>query len=318
MPGESHKCVIWPEFPADKLSLSPDRIVAVTSERAGGNYAVDINARIEIEDLDDRVKARLTTWLVDQRLNGEDWPLVTGKVISDAQAQQPLTIEERAVRLLRYLVEQPHSLGEHLAVSRIALLAWTESTEIKQVVELEAFLDNRDWITGFTMSGPEILSAKVTVEGHSYIDDVKTVAIASSQAFVAMWFDESMKAAYEEGMEPAIREAGYRPFRVDREEAVDKIDDAIIAGIRLSRFLIADFTQEGDKTRGSVYYEAGFAHGFGLDVIFTCHENSIKKVHFDTRQYKHIVWATPEELRQQLRNRILAKFGEGPELDKSD
>ena len=66
--------------------------------------------------------------------------------------------------------------------------------------------------------------------------------------------------------------------------------------------------------RGGVYYEAGFAHGLGLQVIFTCRQDVIDKglIHFDTRQYNHIAWNTPEELRKRLADRIAGTIGDGP------
>ena len=107
---------------------------------------------------------------------------------------------------------------------------------------------------------------------------------------------------------------GLRPLRIDQKEHINKIDDEIIAEIRRSRFLVADFTHGNEGARGGVYYEAGFAHGLGIPAIFTCRDDAVSKLHFDTNHYNHIVWATPEELREKLRNRILAAIGEGPGL----
>ena len=84
-----------------------------------------------------------------------------------------------------------------------------------------------------------------------------------------------------------------------------------------SRFVVADFTQGEDGARGSVYYEAGFAHGLGIEVIFACREDALQNVHFDTRQYNHIVWETPEELRERLAARISAVIGDGPHKENS-
>ena len=66
-------------------------------------------------------------------------------------------------------------------------------------------------------------------------------------------------------------------------------------------------------SRGGVYYEVGFAHGLNLPVIFTCRKGAIEKVHFDTRQYNHIVWETAEELRDKLAKRISATIGDSPD-----
>ena len=90
----------------------------------------------------------------------------------------------------------------------------------------------------------------------------------------------------------------------------NKIDDEIVAGIRRSKFLVADFTSH----RGGVYFEAGLAIGLGLPVIWLCRKDELEKTHFDTRQYNFIVWETDQavELSRALQNRIEATIGRGP------
>ena len=129
-----------------------------------------------------------------------------------------------------------------------------------------------------------------------------------------MWFHESMEEAFEKGIQPAILDTGYKPLRIDQKEHVNKIDDEIIAELRRSRFIVADFTHGKSGARGGVYYEAGFAHGLNLPVIFTCRKDAVDTLHFDTNHYSHIVWTDPEDLREKLKNRILAVIGEGPGL----
>jgi hypothetical protein len=104
-----------------------------------------------------------------------------------------------------------------------------------------------------------------------------------------MWFDPSMNEAYA-ALHAALTGCGYAPpFRVDDpkhdENANDpgfknRIDDRIIAEIRLARFVIADVT----GARPSVYYEAGFADGLGTPVIWTCSSARMADMAFDTRQ----------------------------------
>ncbi len=136
-----------------------------------------------------------------------------------------------------------------------------------------------------------------------------------------MWFSDEMHEAYELGFAPAIVDVGYRPLRIDRKEHANKIDDEIIAEIKRSRFVVADFTcgmasaSVGSVAvpRGGVYYEAGFAMGLGIPVIWTCRADHIDHVHFDTRQFNHILWKGPSELRKMLATRISAIIGDGPE-----
>lgn len=179
--------------------------------------------------------------------------------------------------------------------------------------ELETFLGflkDQRWIE-FDNLPESSCEVMVTVPGYIHLEEMDRKSVASDQAFVAMWFHSSMNDAYENGLAPGIEDAGYRPLRIDRKEHNDRIDDRIIAEIRRSRFLVADFTQGEPGARGGVYYEAGFAHGLNIPVVFTCRQDSIEKVHFDTRQYNHIVWTDANDLREKLKNRILATIGEG-------
>jgi hypothetical protein len=52
--------------------------------------------------------------------------------------------------------------------------------------------------------------------------------------------------------------------------------------------------------------------GLEKRVIWTCHDDSLKFVHFDTRQFNHIVWTDPADLKTKLKNRIGAVLGQGP------
>jgi nucleoside 2-deoxyribosyltransferase len=120
-----------------------------------------------------------------------------------------------------------------------------------------------------------------------------------------MWFDGQMDSVFKDGILALEAETGFRMLPIDMKQFNEKICDQIVAEIRRSRFLIADVTGH----RQGVYFEAGFAMGLGLPVIWTCREDQINECHFDTRQYNHITWKTPEELRDKLKNRILATIG---------
>ena len=288
------------------------------SPRAGGGYSIDVVlVSSGINSLSDQEKARLTTWLVDQRALGNTQPEITETDIDYVKARRPLPVHERAERLLQFIskegrtVADPvwiatdktptlHMRGPNRLSGQRSIIAWT-------IWMQQGWLNRRDP----TQAGSLVT---VSVGGYSRIAEKETNVTDSSQAFVAMWFDDSLKEAFDEGVEPAIREAGYKAMRIDRDPTVDKIDDAIISEIRRSRFLVADFTHGEKGARGGVYYEAGFAYGLEKPVIYTCRADMVDDLHFDTRQYSHILWKTPEELREGLKNKILARIGEGPSL----
>ena len=123
-----------------------------------------------------------------------------------------------------------------------------------------------------------------------------------------MWLKDDLREAYDDGLAKGISDAGYKPILITRHEHTNKIDDEIIAAIRRARFVVVDFTGQ----RQNVYYEAGFARGLGLRVIWTCRKDHIRKLHFDIRQYNCIDWQTPSELAERLQSRIEAVLGDGP------
>ena len=300
------------------------------SFRAGGDYEIVFPAHAQLTSLDKAARARVTSVLVEQRLRGVAVPRLTADDVRRAKESQPLPVHERAERLLRLLANHSTHIGENLNFDQIddphlnaklfrSALAWSESTSETELNFLTDYLANQDWITKIMMfpglpDGPyEFI---VEVPGYRRIEE-SVASPDSSQCFVAMWFDPIMDEAYEKGVRPAIEEdSGYSALRIDRQEFIGKIDDEIIAEIRRSRFLVADFTHGSDGARGGVYYEAGFANGLGLPVIFTCHNDTIGELHFDTRQFNHIVWENPDDLRVQLTNRIGSVIGDGPNIDR--
>jgi len=142
----------------------------------------------------------------------------------------------------------------------------------------------------------------IAVNGWKHLSELPKKELRTNQAFVAMWFNPELNDAWENGLKLALQQTGYDPMRIDLAEHNEKIDDRIIAEIRKSGLLIADFTGQ----RGGVYFEAGFALGLGIPVIWTCRNTDIEQLHFDTRQYNHIVWQNTDDLKLKLINRIEA------------
>ncbi len=165
--------------------------------------------------------------------------------------------------------------------------------------------------SGQRTMGPDApIPVAIAARGWERLHELRETNPDSPQGFVAMWFDDSMARIYDEAFAPAIEGAGYRPHRVDRREFIGRVDDEIVAQIRRSRFVVADFTGH----RGGVYWEAGLAEGFGLPVIFTCQRDHLDELHFDVRQNNTIVWTEDnlDELQERLRTRIEAVLGRGP------
>ena len=85
-------------------------------------------------------------------------------------------------------------------------------------------------------------------------------------------------------IEKAIKNASYVPLRIDDKKHINKIDDEILSEIEKARFVICDLTSEEKQPRGSVYFEAGYAKGKNIPIIYTCNERLKTEIPFDIRQ----------------------------------
>ncbi len=320
LPIEQNHCPIWGTFAqhtqdAPANSEEGNDYTVVISPRAGGPYRIHTRdiaritgyaARLTLEE-----RARITTYLNRQRTTGNQDPRLTVSAMNGARTNTPSSVGERARTLLHFIAETTRNrIGERFTywngfrVSGSAI-AHSESTTFTEVVYLLEYLKEKEHIREYVVGHGKMYA--ITVQGYAELETTRTTTDRKNEGFVAMWLSEELNEAYENGIRAGIKDAGFTPFRVDKTEHNDKIDDLIVAQIRKSRFVVADFTSCDEKgARGSVYFEAGFAIGLGIPVIFCCRKDWLQKVHFDTRQYNHIVWEDSKELRRRLRHRIEA------------
>ncbi len=146
---------------------------------------------------------------------------------------------------------------------------------------------------------------RLTTEGWERLAKQPMTRRKTDQAFVARWFTDEMQAVYDVAIAPALEEAGWTPLDLSIEHN-DDIADRALAEIRRSALVIADCT----GNRPSVLFEAGFALGLGISVVFTCSEESEKLngLPFDTSHRNHILWTDVKDLRTKLTNRVRALY----------
>lgn len=317
---ETADCPIWKEASAKILSRDGGSTL-FESTRAGGKFRITPTAQATALNIEMRL--RLTDWIVDHNEIGSI-PLIKSDVLDKVKAWPDLGVQERADRLLSFYAEKTKVLGTQIRHADLPqakqelseddfnlMLAKSSSRQFKEINYLVEHLEEQKLIEISTRPLDQKY-IRVKPKGFSHIDELKARSTKSEQAFVAMWFHDSMKKAADKGFSKAISDAGYLPIIIDRQEHINKIDDEIIAQIRRSRFIVADFTSEPKKPRGGVYFEAGFAYGLRIPVIWTCHEDLKEELHFDTHQFNHIIWSDVDDLYRQLKARIEAVIGDGP------
>jgi hypothetical protein len=213
--------------------------------------------------------------------------------------------ENKLNKLLAHLHSNTHFDGEAITYSFQQIEVIRKKLYFEKVEELMFYfgtLLQKKYIH-YTYNDIGLLNLSITMEGLVKVISINE-AKNSTIVFVAMSFDEDLFDVYEKAIKPALESTGFSPLIIRNEHVPSEttINDAIIAGIKKSKFTIADFT--GHK-RG-VYFEAGFALGRGQKVIYTCRKDEMNDAHFDTRNYQHVVWESIDDLREKLIDKIEA------------
>lgn len=281
----------------------------VTCQRCG-KFVISRTLHTTLQNKDYSCRQRVIASSLLHQVNDKGFILTTDNYTRFFESSD-LTMLEKSDTLLLWVESKtsgPDGFNDKILIDfnypKLQCVCWAiDSNEIKALYKL---LVDRGFLLKF-MNGS---SCSITAKGWERLESLRTPNTDSSQGFVAMWFAPQLLPLYIETIGPAIADAGYKPHRVDQREYAGRIDDEIIRQIRASRFVVADAT--GDNS--GAYYEAGFAHGLGLPVFWTCKKEPDQKLHFDVRQHNCIFWEDDklDEFRGTLARRIEAELGRGP------
>jgi hypothetical protein len=308
-------CPIWGTSCKD--AGSTDEFFFVDSPRAGGKYKLFGSAQRQVMELTPDQKKAVTSWIIYQHGSGIAIPQIDARNIEEIKHRYPLNFSQRVDRALLFLASRT-KIGDAIAIDQVSsqsrealegFLAFTESADAGEAQSMLKMLGDDLGLVGHSQDTLFYLMPR----GWMRVDELQRSDVQSSQAFIAMWFDQSTDEPYKNGLYRAVYDSGYDLRRIDQQHHhLNKVDDEIIAEIRRSRFLVADFTCAPGNVRGGVYFEAGFAMGLNIPIIWTCKDSSLRDLHFDTRQYPHIPWKDSADLYAQLKARIGAVIGDGP------
>jgi len=163
-----------------------------------------------------------------------------------------------------------------------------------------------------TNSELDQFKVNITPKGWAKIDFSQS-SFNSKRVFIAMQFKweerlSETKIKFLQALKDGCSDCGYEANIVSQNHS-DQITDRIVAEIKSSRFVIADFTYNNQ----GAYYEAGLARGLGKKVIHTVmrghtsdKSDPLKRLHFDIQQINYLEWSDPKEVREKIRDRIKA------------
>ncbi|MBC6415611.1 MAG: hypothetical protein GDA46_04385 [Bdellovibrionales bacterium] len=272
------------------------------SPLAGGKYSVDRQEYYQREEglikLHTKDTVRLSGHIAKQNLL-DKIPDVSSMMKDTKWLEKLPPIPgptERAYLLLEGLVKKTKYFGQEFNLNSLELPKIDDS-DIYGFLHAISYSDNKrpeeiksliEFLAELNFIKINVTIFKVTAQGFEKIDQLSQNNY-SRKVFIAMWFDDSMNAL-KDSMKKAIKNLGYEPSRIDDKEHLNKIDDEILLEIKKSRFVICDLTSEKEKPRGSVYFEAGYAMGKDIPIIWTCNKSLEKERAFDIQNYNCLFW----------------------------
>lgn len=296
------KCPIWNT--EAKLGPSSRHGRRIVSTRAGGEYTVTGSAESILSSKSNYVRAKLTTWLVSQRFNGVHSPLITSEIIESVEKRDFISFDKKIENFFRAIKRISPSFDFQIFISRQAndvISEWYSAyIEVRDLSTTEFWNFMQILVSSDYFSTDQYFREfRLNAKGWQYLDNLNSGNRNSDKAFVAMWFDDGLKDVYTKQISSALVECGYvGEFRIDQVEHINKIDDQIMAKINESSLVVVDLTcplvpHKGEIVpayRGGVYFEAGYAMGLDIPIIWTCKKDNVDHIHFDLRQFNQFLW----------------------------
>lgn len=340
------KCPIW----GTEAEIIDGEWIKICSPYAGGEFYLTNEARRDILDQGGVEKCanldavKISTHILKQNIKNIV-PKFTYHQLENISQEADLNVTERFNLLLKTMKWRDPEVGQDIEWRKKAeYYAATGCNDPKGAEVIGGILEGQSMLRTFLKEAQNrgcidyygddfntSINVYLTLYGHQYIESLGHQLSDSDQIFVAMWFNKQTQPLFENAIKPAIKDAGYKEMRIDDKPHNEKICDEIIAEIRKSKALISDMTCGLAKPeswsaenlvgapRGGVFYEAGFAHGLGIPVIWTVNQDiaDIENVsHFDVRQFNQIRWTKDnlEEAKKKIQHRIEATLGQGPHM----
>jgi nucleoside 2-deoxyribosyltransferase len=266
--------------------------------RTCGPYAITGSLRASRFPLSDSERFRLSFWNKQRQLDGRESLIFGSDTMPAILAQMPNPPVHEKPDILLVSLSRMYGPGERFITDPAREYSLACARDGKELQYFTKALIQQNYI--------ESASGKLEIRSAGWqrvADLIRQRGTTSKSAFVAMKFNEEMLDLWKTAFEPTIRLAQFEPKLANNPAHNEQIDAHIIAELKQCRFAVADVTHASP----GVYFEAGYALGMGRPVIWTCRSDRERTdMHFDTRQYNHILWKDGKDLANQLYVRIVA------------
>ncbi|MFA7420208.1 MAG: hypothetical protein WCZ90_11035 [Melioribacteraceae bacterium] len=269
-----------------------------------GKYILETTACMNSEiDKHTNGRAIISYWLRNHQYK-DPTTLTTQSIKEVLQNIQLPSISEQIDNLLLYLgnhAVKPSALIEKSADEVTSLIGCVDEEDLfyhlKQLqydglISRFQELDNTEPLEWEYLG---LIKAQITHKGWSKYYELLNSNKNSRLAFMAMKFGiEPLETIYSDVIKPAVDKTGFEIRKITENPSAGLIDDKLRVDIRRSKFLIADLSHDNN----GAYWEAGFAEGLGMPVIYICEEKKFndktKTTHFDTNHHLTVLWKNEE------------------------
>lgn len=283
-----------------------------------GKYSVTGSFFIEKYALDKISFYKVSSWIREQNDVFEDYPVFDDEKFKEIIDSKDKKIKEKFDFLMQIFIVAPSNIslydtgefeidGRYMpdknapwSTNQFLIKTWAKNYQ-ELCALFQKAIDN-NLIDCEIINSRAINYNTLTFNGIEYIESLGNPNQFSKNIFVAFNFEDSLKEVFNQHLKQALEKEGFTYVVVNQDSVKhDKnINDEIIAKLKSSRIVIADFTNH----RNSVYFEAGFAMGMKIPIIWTCQKGHDKEMSFDIRQFPHIIWKNKDDLVKQVVDRI--------------
>ncbi|WP_169081637.1 hypothetical protein [Paenibacillus sp. PL91] len=221
------------------------------------------------------------------RLSGDDIESIVNS------PKIPVTVEEKAGRLLQYLYRRSDGPLEPVVIHPLSQnYNLTYSPNLQELVYIIETLREEQLVVR------EGMTFKLTEKGWS-----EAAARAGGRrlksCFVLLPEDSALRSEWLENIFPRVEQCGYLP-RLFVQSDQDNREHHSISNISDSKLIIADLTNQSAE----VYFAAGYALGKNIPIIWTVSRSGVDDQLVQAHPIRPFVWDTTEELASMLQQRL--------------
>jgi nucleoside 2-deoxyribosyltransferase len=259
------------------------------------------------------ILAGLSREINNEGITKENYPEFTATNIPEwlrnFRIPDMLSVEEKTKKLLQYLRRKTEFFGQEIEFdpdTDFQLAYARNQSEFQSFLRL---LDDKEYadMRGSSMiDGKQSVKISLSGDGWELANSLKKKNNDLDQGFIAMWFNDEL-VEVRDNIQAAITETGYKSYCIWNEHFAERIMDKALGSIRSSRFVVVDLT----GSRGSVFFEAGFAHGLGVETIYVFDKNKVEAgsaLEFYVRHYQCYGYDNPADLKEKLVDAIKARI----------